>query len=120
MTYFSDPPGQPVIEGYNPNGYAEAGESLSLKCISSGGNPTANLKWFRGVYSNCFFLNLYHIYLTFIFYTTLCDKVCQWLVTGQWFSLGTSVFVTNKTDCHNITDILLKVVLNTINTFIFL
>ena len=42
------PPGQPVIEGYNPNGYAEAGESLSLKCISSGGNPTANLKWFRG------------------------------------------------------------------------
>ena len=55
MTYFSDPPGQPVIEGYNPNGYAEAGESLSLKCISSGGNPTANLKWFRGVYSNCFF-----------------------------------------------------------------
>jgi hypothetical protein len=28
MTYFSDPPGQPVIEGYNPNGYAEAGESI--------------------------------------------------------------------------------------------
>jgi hypothetical protein len=21
--------------------------------------------------------------------TTLCDKVCQWLATGQWFSLGT-------------------------------
>jgi hypothetical protein len=28
LRYFSDPPGQPVIEGYNPNGYAEAGESL--------------------------------------------------------------------------------------------
>ena len=44
--------------------------------------------------------------------TTLCDKVCQWLVAGQWFS---SVSSTNKTDHHNITEILLKVVLNTIH-----
>ena len=34
--------------------------------------------------------------------TTLCDKVCQWLATGQWFSLGTSVSSTNKTDRHDI------------------
>ena len=47
--------------------------------------------------------------------TTLCDKVCQWLVTGQWFSLGTPVSSTNETDSHDITEILLKVVLNTIN-----
>ena len=46
--------------------------------------------------------------------TTLCDKVCQWLSTGRWFSLGHPVSSTNKTDCHNITEILLKVVLNTI------
>ena len=46
--------------------------------------------------------------------TTLCDKVCQWLATGQWFSLGTSVSSTNKTDSQNITEILLKVALNTI------
>ncbi len=32
-----------------------------------------------------------------------------------WFSLGTSVSNTNKTDCHDITEILLKVALNTIN-----
>jgi hypothetical protein len=32
-------------------------------------------------------------------------------VTGQWFSLGTSVSSTNKTDCHDITEILLKVAL---------
>jgi hypothetical protein len=32
------------------------------------------------------------------------------LVAGQWFSL---VSFTNKTDCHNITEILLKVALNT-------
>ena len=44
-----------------------------------------------------------------------CDKVCQWLAAGQWFSPGTSVSSTNKTDCYDITDILLKVVLNTIN-----
>jgi hypothetical protein len=29
--------------------------------------------------------------------TTLCDKVCQWLATGQWFSPGTPVSSTNKT-----------------------
>ena len=46
--------------------------------------------------------------------TTLCDKVCQWLAAGQWFSPGPPVSSTNKTDCHDITEILLKVVLNTI------
>ena len=46
---------------------------------------------------------------------TLCDKGFQWLATGQWFSLGTPVSSTNKTDCHDITEILLKVALNNIN-----
>ena len=46
---------------------------------------------------------------------TLCDKASQWLTTGQWFSPGTPVSSTNKTDRHNITEILLKVALNTIN-----
>jgi len=47
--------------------------------------------------------------------TTLCDKVRQLLATCQWFSPGTPVSSTNKTDRHDITDILLKVPLNTIN-----
>ena len=42
------------------------------------------------------------------------DKVCQRLATGQWFSPGTRVSSTNKTDHHNITEILLKMSLNTI------
>ena len=46
--------------------------------------------------------------------TSLCDKVCQWLATGRWFSPGPPVSSTNKTDHHDITEILLKVVLNTI------
>jgi hypothetical protein len=46
---------------------------------------------------------------------TLCNKVCQWLSTGQWFFLGTPVSSTNKTDRHDIAEILLKVALNTIN-----
>ena len=37
--------------------------------------------------------------------TILCDKVCQWLVTGRWFSLGTPVSSTNKTDHHDIAEI---------------
>jgi hypothetical protein len=43
---------------------------------------------------------------------TLCDRVCQWLAAGRWFS---SVSSTNKTDRHDITKIVLKVALNTIN-----
>jgi len=41
-------------------------------------------------------------------------KVCQWLAKGRWFSPGTSVPCTDKTDCQDITEILLKVALNTI------
>jgi len=47
--------------------------------------------------------------------STLCDKVCQWLATGQWFSPDPLVSSTDKTDRHGITEILLKVALNTIN-----
>ena len=50
--------------------------------------------------------------------TTLCDKFCQRLVTGRWFSSGTPISSTNKTDHHDITEILLKVALNTINQII--
>ena len=46
--------------------------------------------------------------------TTLCDKVCQWLAKGQWFSPGPPVSSTNKTYHHDIAEILLKVALNTI------
>jgi hypothetical protein len=38
--------------------------------------------------------------------TTLCDKVCQKLATGLWFSPGTPVSSTNKADRHDITEIL--------------
>jgi hypothetical protein len=40
--------------------------------------------------------------------TTLFDQVCQLFVTGRWFSPGTPVSSTNKTDCHDITEILLS------------
>ena len=42
---------------------------------------------------------------------TLCDKVCQWLAA---VFLGTPVSSTNKTDCHDIAEMLLKVALSTI------
>jgi hypothetical protein len=55
--------------------------------------------------------------------TTLCDRVCQRLATGRWFSLGPPVPFTNKTDSHDIAEILLKVALDTIkpkpNLYIF-
>jgi hypothetical protein len=40
-------------------------------------------------------------------------KVWQWLAKGRWSSPGTPVSSSNKPDRHNITEILLKVALNT-------
>jgi len=75
----------------------------------------------------CLFRNSLHI--TYIYLmghtcinnpcTTLCDKVCQWLVAGLWFSPGTPVSSTNKTDRHDIAEIFLKVALNTINLTLY-
>jgi hypothetical protein len=38
------------------------------------------------------------MYIPGVLDTTLCDKVCQNLATDQWFSPGTAVSFTNKTD----------------------
>jgi hypothetical protein len=45
---------------------------------------------------------------------TLSDNVYQWRAAGPSFFPGTPVSSTNKTDRHVITEILLKVTLNTI------
>jgi hypothetical protein len=50
-----------------------------------------------------------------VFDTTLCDKICQRLATGQWLSPSTLVSSTNKTDGHDITEILLKVALKVLD-----
>ena len=44
-----------------------------------------------------------------------CDKVYQFLAHGRWFSPGTPASSTIKTGRHDITEILLKVALNTKN-----
>jgi hypothetical protein len=46
--------------------------------------------------------------------TSLCDNACQLLATGRWFSPSTPVSSNNKTDRHDIAEILLKVALSTI------
>jgi hypothetical protein len=48
-----------------------------------------------------------------VWYTTLLDQVCQSLATGWWCFLCPMVSSTNKTGCHDITEILLKVALST-------
>jgi hypothetical protein len=48
--------------------------------------------------------------------STLWDKVCQLLAAVRWFSPGTPVSSNNKTDRHDISEILLQMALNTINT----
>jgi hypothetical protein len=41
-------------------------------------------------------------------------------MAGRWFSPGTPVSSTNKTNCHDIAEILLKVALNAINQYILI
>jgi hypothetical protein len=74
-----------------------------------------------GFTTTCVISAYYHLICEFkfclwwgIFETTLCDKICQWLATGRWFSPGTPVSSTNKTDRDPITEILLKVTLHII------
>jgi hypothetical protein len=47
-------------------------------------------------------------------FSILRDKVCQLLAAGRLFPPGTLVSSTNKTDRHDINEILLKVALSTI------
>jgi hypothetical protein len=51
--------------------------------------------------------------------TTLCDYVCQWLAADLWFSPGTLVTSTNKTDCHDIIEIRSNLILFGICCIIF-
>jgi hypothetical protein len=64
------------------------------------------------VVSNChqWIMSIYH----FFFWFMVFSRVCQWLAKGQWFSPCTEVSSTNKTDHHDITEMLLSVALNTI------
>ena len=56
-----------------------------------------------------------HVYLDYLVTMHLFS------LPGLWFSADTLVFSTNKTDRHDITEILLKLALNTITlTFLIL
>ena len=46
---------------------------------------------------------------------TVNDKAYKLLAHGRWYSPGTPVSSTNKTGCHDIAEILLKVPLDTKN-----
>jgi len=49
--------------------------------------------------------------------TALCENIYQGLAKGRWLSPGTPVSSTNKADRYYITEILLKVALNTITLY---
>lgn len=42
-----DPPGPPQIEGYSTGDVISSGDTLTLACISRGGNPPAQLIWYK-------------------------------------------------------------------------
>ena len=44
---FPDPPGPPEIEGYENKKPLRSGETVTLVCISRGGNPLATVTWYK-------------------------------------------------------------------------
>jgi len=100
--------------GYNPDNYIQLGYIFSR---------APSRTWSYGSWIYNYLCNRYRCLSPLMLWirisirtrcTTLCNKVCQWLATGRWFSPDLPVSSTNKTDRHDITEILLKVALNTI------
>ena len=95
-------------------------------CISSRGRRPCRDRIGVGVKTTCAISVYHHWSCDFVPRswrgvpdTTICDTMSQWLATGEWFSPRTPVSPANKTDCHDIAEILLKVMLKTINHSIF-
>ena len=76
---------------------------LDLQLIMQSAHITTNVVSFNTAQAMC--TRYYHI-------ITLCDKACQWVVEGRWFSPGSPVSSNNKIGRHDIAEILLKVALN--------
>lgn len=45
--FFADPPGAPYIEGYTQGETLRRGQTVELMCRSRGGNPPAQLIWYK-------------------------------------------------------------------------
>ena len=43
----ADPPGPPEIQGYIEGETIRMGQTVSLTCVSYGGNPLATITWYR-------------------------------------------------------------------------
>jgi hypothetical protein len=50
---------------------------------------------------------------TIVLDTNTRDQICKYILTGPWFFVDAKVSSVYKTDPHDITEILLKVLLNT-------
>lgn len=47
FTFFTDPPGAPFVEGYTQGETLRRGQNVELVCKSRGGNPPAQLIWYK-------------------------------------------------------------------------
>ena len=65
-------------------------------------------------YSRYYWISLYNIPIWYIYIQSKFCSLSQWPAAFRWSSPTTPIFSTNKTDRHDITEILLKVALNTI------
>jgi hypothetical protein len=69
---------------------------------------TSKVLWSAQKYLSQMTMDMFH-------FSVACDKVYQLLAHGRWFSPGTPASSTTKNGRHDIAEIFLKVILNTIN-----
>ena len=43
----ADPPGMPVITGYENNQSVRVNDTVAMMCTSTGGNPVAQIAWYK-------------------------------------------------------------------------
>lgn len=64
-----DPPGAPYIEGYQPGETLRRGQNVELVCRSRGGNPPAQLIWYKnGVQVRMAYRFVCHSFFFFLLY----------------------------------------------------
>ena len=80
--------------------------------ISSVINYMYTLTTYTVYISQYIFCNKLHVHTYTVYISQYITM--KILATGRWFSSGTPVSSTNKTDCHDIIEILLKVALSTL------
>ncbi len=90
IVFFLDPPGAPEVSGYIEGETIRLGQTLTLVCTAKGGNPLAEITWYRNGIKvfhykikimvrndNYFLFSLSCICVKILFLSEKCEVTCM-------------------------------------------